>query len=51
MCAARLCGDRLLYDLADNLIAAFDRLSVLPYPQAPQCTTKEAPKGTQAPLL
>jgi hypothetical protein len=40
--AAQLCGDRLLYDLEGDLIAAFERLRPLPFTQDPQCTAKGA---------
>jgi HEAT repeat protein len=40
--AAQLCGDRLLYALEGDLIAAFVRLRPLPYAQDPQCTAKGA---------
>jgi hypothetical protein len=40
--AAQLCGDRLLYDLEGDLIAAFERLRPLPYTRDPQCMAKGA---------
>lgn len=40
--AAQLCGDRLLYDLEGDLIAAFERLLPLPCKHDPQCMAKGA---------
>jgi hypothetical protein len=40
--AAELCGERLLYDLESDLIAAFERLRPLPFRKDPQCMAKGA---------
>jgi HEAT repeat protein len=40
--AAQLCGDRLLFDLEADLIAAFERVQSLPFRHDPQCMAKGA---------